>query len=315
VRVVTDIEELVRDVPTVMTIGAFDGVHLGHQYLIRSVMDRAAAIGGQALVLTFEPIPLVVLRPGSKQLTDGAEKARLMGEVGPDMLAMLTFDLELASVPADEFLEKIERHVNLAEIWVGADFAFGHRRSGTVQFLIDRGQEDSFAVHIVPRQTIDGVRISSTRVREAVEAGNMAAARLLLGHAFEVDGPIVRGEARGAGLGFPTANVATRPTQILPRLGIYAGYLHVDGRRLAAAISVGYNVVFGGQEVKVEAFVLDFEGDLRDRDARVEFTAWLREERNFESVDALIEQMGNDVTEVRRVLAADAGVIADSFHP
>lgn len=306
-RVVTDLAMLQRDRPTVLTIGAFDGVHRGHQFLIRQVVERARALDGASMVLTFDPRPLVVLRPGSLELTDGPEKERIIATIGPDTLAILPFTRELAQVPAPDFLQSVLDHVDLAELWIGADFAFGHNREGNVDFLIRSGGELGFAVHIVARERLDGVPISSTSIRELVAAGDMEGASRLLGHYVTVGGRVVSGFGRGVELGFPTANVEPRPAQLLPATGIYAAYLRWEGQRLPAALSVGYNVVFGGDRISVEAYVLDFAGDLRGASVGLDFVARIRPERNFDSVEALVAEMHRDVEKVRGILTSDAG--------
>jgi riboflavin kinase/FMN adenylyltransferase len=265
-------------------------------------VDRARARDYDAMVLTFDPRPEVILRPGSLQLTDALEKARIMAALGPDVLAILPFSHELAQVRAGAFLTSILDHVNLAEVWVGADFAFGHKREGTVDFLIRGGQNIGFAVHIVSRQPLDGIPISSTRVRELIDAGNVVEAARFLGHYVSFSGAVMAGFGRGATLGFPTANIQHSPNQILPAIGIYAGYLRFDGRRLPAAISVGYNVQFNGQTVTVEAYVLDFSGDLRNKEVGVEFVARIRAEQKFDSVDDLLVEMRRDVEKTRSML-------------
>jgi riboflavin kinase/FMN adenylyltransferase len=301
-HVATDLGQFERDRPTVLTIGAFDGVHRGHQYLIRQVVNRARSIDAASMALTFDPRPQVVLRPGNYQLTDGASKERIISALGVDSLVIMPFSEETSHIPAGQFLVSILDHVNLAEIWLGADFTFGHKRGGDVDFLIRAGQHSGFAVHVVARRGLAGGAMSSTRARELVADGKVEEAALLLGHYPSVRGRVVRGAGRGADLGFPTANIDPVPSQLVPGTGIYAGFLRIDDRRLPAAISVGYNVVFGGQNMVVEAYVLDFEGDLRDHGVALDFVAWLRSEQNFDSVDELEAQMHLDVANVRTIL-------------
>lgn len=302
-RVVPDLTALQRGQPAIVTIGAFDGVHRGHQFLISRVVERARQVEGSAIVVTFDPRPQVVLRPGSRQLTGGVEKARLIADLRPDVLVQVPFTREFAAVSAGRFLTTLLEHVNLAEIWLGADFAFGHNREGNVDFLRERGAESGFAVHVVERQSFDGEAISSTLIREQVSAGQVAKAAALLGHHYRVAGPVVAGAGRGADLGFPTANVATDPLQLLPATGIYAARVEIEKVFHDAAVSVGYNLQFGGQEVVVEAFVLDFAADLRGTAIAIDFVDRVRDERRFESVPALIEAMHEDVRTVRTMLA------------
>lgn len=303
-QVAHDLAAFDRGAPVILTIGAFDGVHRGHQYLIGEVVQRARGLGALSAVITFDPRPEVVLRPGSLELTGGTMKERMIAALGPDIEILLPFTPDLAAVPAGNFLARILDHLNLHEIWVGADFAFGHRRGGTVDFLIEAGKHTGFAVHVIPRQPLAGVPVSSSMIRELVAAGNVAEAARYLGHYFALAGLVVHGQGRGRALGFPTANLRIEPHQLLPDTGIYAGYLCVDGRQLPAAISVGYNVVFGGREIVAEAHVLDFDEDLYDKEVTLEFVGRVREERNFDGVDALIEEMHRDVAAVRDILRA-----------
>jgi riboflavin kinase / FMN adenylyltransferase len=301
-RIVSDLSELVPGGRTVLTIGAFDGVHRGHQFLIGQVVDRARCLGYESLVVTFDPRPQVVLRPGEVQLADGEEKARYIAALEPDVVAVLPFTPETAAIPAGAFLAWLREHVNVAEIWVGADFAFGHNREGNVEFLIGAGQTDQFAVHVLPREPLDGIPVSSSLIRKHISEGDVAQATVYLGHYPSVRGRVVAGAGRGRDLGFPTANLETAGNQLLPATGIYAGYLVFEGRKLPAAISVGYNPVFRGEKLVVEAFVLDFDADLRGKEVVLEFAARIREERNFESVEGLVAEMGRDVARVREVL-------------
>ena len=303
-RVVSNLTALTRGEPTVLTIGAFDGVHRGHQWLIRQVVHRARAQQYASTVITFDPSPAVALRPGGTQLTDAPEKVRLISALGPEVTAVLHFDRETAQVTAGQFLANVLDHVNLEEIWVGGDFAFGHNREGTVEFLIRAGQRNGFSVMVVPRKKLSDVPVSSTRVRELVMEGNVTGAGELLGHYPSIRGTVVRGAQRGRELGYPTANVAYSSTQVMPAIGIYAGYVRIDERRLPAAISVGYNPVFAGQEIKAEAYILDFDEDVLDKAIALDFVERLRDEQNFESVKALVHQMGRDVEQTREILAA-----------
>lgn len=301
-RVVDRFEELDRGRPVVLSIGAFDGVHRGHQYLIRQVVTRARAIDAASTVVTFDPRPQVVLQPGEDQLTDGTAKERIVAALGVDTLVVMPFSRDTAQIPAGQFLVHMLDHVNLAEIWLGADFAFGYKRGGNVDFLIRAGQHSGFAVHVVPRQGLAGGTVSSTRIRELVGEGKVEEAAILLGHYASLRGHVVRGAGRGLDLGFPTANIDPVKFQLVPATGIYAGYLRLDDRRLPAAISVGYNPVFGGDHLVVEAYILDFEGDLREQAVALDFVARLRDEQNFSSVDALVAQMHRDVANARLML-------------
>jgi riboflavin kinase/FMN adenylyltransferase len=304
VRTVADLSELERGRPAVLTIGAFDGVHRGHQFLIRQVVERARRLDYTSAVISFDPRPEVLFRPDNTELTDGPAKARIISALGVDTLVMIPFTRAFSEIPAGQFLVSILEHINLAEMWVGADFAFGHKRGGNVEMLIRSGEQSGFAVHIVPRQPLDGTAISSSLVRDLVSAGDVARAAGFLGHWFAWEGLVVHGDRRGRELGFPTANLEPPPHQLVPATGVYAGYVRFDGQRLPAAISVGYNVHFHGTALKVEAHILDWDGDIYDRVIGIEFVDRVREEREFESLDALIAEMKNDCGQVKTLLAS-----------
>jgi riboflavin kinase/FMN adenylyltransferase len=306
VRTVAHLADLERGRPAVVTIGAFDGVHRGHQFLIRQTVERARRLDYETVVISFDPRPEVLFRPESHQLTDGAAKARIISALGVDTLVLIPFTREFSEVPAGQFLVTLLDHVNLAEIWVGADFAFGHKRGGNVEMLIRSGQQSGFAVHVVPRRPLDGTPISSSLVRDLVSAGDVAAAGVFLGYWPAWEGSVVHGDGRGRELGFPTANLEPPPHQLIPATGVYAGYVRFDGQRLPAAISVGYNVHFHGTALKVEAHILDWDGDIYDRVIGIEFVARVRGEQEFESVESLIGEMKRDCARVREILAAAA---------
>lgn len=305
-RLVHELAALKRGAPTILTIGAFDGVHRGHQFLIQQVVDRARDLHCQSLVIAFDPRPSVVLRVGESQLTNGLTKARMITALGIDTLVLLPFTPDLASLSAGQFLASILEHVNLVEMWTGADFAFGYKREGDVGSLERAGLDAGFNVHVVGREQFGPELISSSAVRKLVSAGDVAHAAEILGHYPGFDGLVVGGFGRGKELGFPTANVRPPSHQQLPATGIYAGYLGFNGRSLGAAISVGYNVVFGGTAIVVEAYVLDFTGDLRDTEVRLDFVDRIRPERDFDSVSALVAEMHRDVEKVRHVLTTAA---------
>lgn len=301
-QLITDLSALERGRPAILTIGALDGVHRGHQFLIRQVIDRARRLDYDSVVLTFDPRPEVVLRPGTLQLSDAEAKVRIVSALGPDVLGLLPFTRDVSQIAAGQFLVSVLDHINVAEFWVGADFAFGHNREGTVDFLIRNGQTSGFAVHVLPRQKLHGTAISSSLIRRFIAEGELDRASAFLGHYYGFAGPVVRGAGRGRKLGFPTANIQHPAHQFLPATGIYAGYVRIDDERLPSAVSVGYNPQFGGQTVGAEAHILDFEGDLYDRRIGLELVRRIREERVFDSVDALIEEMGRDVGQVRDIL-------------
>jgi riboflavin kinase/FMN adenylyltransferase len=312
VRIVADLRELERGTPAIVTIGAFDGVHRGHQFLMRQVVERARALDFESVVISFDPRPQVVLRPGSQQLTGGEEKARVIGALGASTLVLMPFTRELSELSPGQFLVSILDRINVREIWVGADFAFGHNREGNVPFLIQAGQQSGFSVHVLARKSRwasgagvapgGDMPISSTGARALVVGGDVVQAAELLGHFVRITGSVVTGHGRGADMGFPTANLHVPPWQLLPGLGIYAAFAGVDGEKRQAAVSVGTNPTFGESETVVEAYLLNYSGELRGKRIDLDFVSRLRDEQRFDSVDDLIARMRRDVQQAREIL-------------
>jgi riboflavin kinase/FMN adenylyltransferase len=294
-----------------VTIGAYDGVHLGHRALLRDLSDRAAAEGLSTVVVTFDRHPASVVRPDSapKQLTSLEQKLELLAECGIDRTLVVPFDEVRADETAEDFVEEVlVEQLGARLVVVGEDFHFGHGRKGNVELLRRLGAEHGFEVAGVGLTGDGSEAVSSTRIRALIAAGDVAGAAELLGRPHEVRGPVVRGDGRGGPeLGFPTANLAVDDDIALPADGIYAGYFtRADGSVHPSAISVGRRPTFyepGTAPVLVEAYVLHFDGDLYGEPARVSFVEHLRPEQRFDSVEALIAQMKADVEETERVLA------------
>jgi riboflavin kinase/FMN adenylyltransferase len=300
--VVTDPATFVApDGGTAVTIGAYDGVHRGHQFVITHLRRLAEAGGLQSVVLTFDRHPAAVVRPESapKLLTDLDQKLEVLASTGVDATVVLSFDAARAREEPEDFVRDVLVGALRARVVVvGEDFHFGRRRRGNVALLRDMGGALGFEVAHVP--LLPG--ISSTTVRRRLEAGDVAGAAELLGRPHQVRGVVERGDQRGRQLGYPTAHVALPPDILLPAPGIYAGWY--DGER-AAAISVGRRPTFkdGGAPVVLEAYLLDFDGDLYGRPAQVSFVSRLRDEERYDSVDDLLVQMGRDVEATRAALA------------
>jgi riboflavin kinase/FMN adenylyltransferase len=296
------------DAGTVVTIGAYDGVHLGHRALIERVRSMAATLGCKSAVVTFDRHPATVVRPESapKLLTDLDQKLELLAETGVDTTLVVRFDQARSQESAADFVrEVLVGCLGAKAVVVGHDFHFGHGRQGNVPMLQEMGAEVGFDVLGI--SLVGDVKpISSTRIRGLLNEGDVAGAAELLGRLHEVRGAVDRGDARGRDLGFPTANVAVPADILLPADGIYAGwYLRPEGDRCAAAISVGRRPTFydDAKTSLLEAHLLDFDGDLYGERARVQFAVRLRGELRFERVDDLIAQIGADVAATRQVLA------------
>jgi riboflavin kinase/FMN adenylyltransferase len=293
--------------PGVVTIGNFDGVHRGHQALVRAARERATLKGEACLALTFDPHPAAILHPerAPLSLTTVAQKAELLSALGVDILAVLPFTPTLASLSPAEFARDVLVEVLGARaVVVGDGFRFGKARAGDVGELRRLGEGLGFEVVAVPAVLHDGARVSSTRVRESLLAGDVEAAASLLGRPYFVDGRVVRGDGRGRTLGIPTANLAV-DNEIQPKEGVYAARVGLpDGGPLRfAVVNLGRRPTFGGGAATTEAHLLDFEGDLYERRLRVFFVARLREERRFSGREALVDQIQEDVRSARSVLA------------
>jgi riboflavin kinase/FMN adenylyltransferase len=293
--------------PVALTIGNFDGVHLGHRAILGRLAAQAAAVGGRPTVLTFDPHPQAVLRGHPPlALVTAERKLELLEAAGVAAVVVMPFDRSLSLVEPETFVkDMLVGELEVRAVVVGANFRFGHRARGDVAMLASMGEALGFSFEAVPIAELDGRRLSSTEIRKALAACDLTWANAALGRRHRVPGRIVRGKGRGVGLGFPTANLEPPHSFCLPGLGIYAGHLLVDDLRLVSAVSVGTNPTYGeGNPVTLEAYALDFEGDLYGEEGEVEFTAHLRPERAFPTETALAEAIEADVAEVRRILGS-----------
>lgn len=320
---------------TVVTIGAYDGVHLGHQWVMSEVIRRAKQLDLSSAVVTFDRHPASVVRPDSapRLLCDLDQKLELLAQTGVDRAAVIVFDQDRANESAQDFVTKVlVGAIGARVVVVGEDFHFGRGRAGNVALLREMGAELGFEVEGLGLRTIDTISgcatdsalpspgkgpgkdgaivsevVSSTRIRGLVESGDVAGARYLLGHNLQLRGTVVHGDARGGSeLGFPTANLAVPAEILLPGVGIYAGFhIRPNGDSHPAAISVGLRPTFydSAPALLVESHLLGFADDLYGEEARLDFVARLRDEQRFSSVDELVVQMGRDVDQARKILA------------
>jgi len=290
----------------VVTIGVFDGVHRGHQQIIGQAVKRAGELGDRSVVVTFDPHPSEVVRPGSHPavLTENGRKAELIEALGVDALCVVPFTLDFSRLAAEAFVHDVlVEHLHAALVVVGENFRFGHRAAGDVALLQRLGRTFGFAVEGPPLVADDGTVFSSTYIRACVGAGDVTAAARALGRPHRLEGVVVRGDQRGRELGFPTANLMTNPYAAIPADGVYAAHLvRADGQALPAAVSIGTNPTFDGRQRRVEAYVLDFDGDLYGERVALDFAAHLREMRAYPGIDPLVAQIREDVTQTRRLL-------------
>lgn len=297
---------------SVVTIGVFDGVHRGHRLIIARAVEKARAAGQPAVVLTFDPHPSEVVRPGSHpaQLTTTRYKAELLEPLGVDVMCVMPFTRELSEWSPERFAhEMLVSNLQASAVVVGENFTFGHKAAGNLTMLGELGRRFGFSVEgvaLVPGG--EGSTLSSTAVRTLVAAGDMTAAAAALTRDHRVEGLVIRGDQRGRDLGYPTANLHPVPHAAIPADGVYAGWLVRDLARglaappLPAAISIGTNPTFEGQERRIEAFVLDFDGDLYGESIGLDFTVRLRGTEKFAGIEDLIVAMDNDVRRTRELL-------------
>ncbi|MCS7238100.1 MAG: bifunctional riboflavin kinase/FAD synthetase [Thermoguttaceae bacterium] len=300
-------EDLPSSVPgTVVTVGNFDGVHVGHARLIRRACELGRQLGLASVVFTFDPHPAAVLQPDKAPvpLTDRIRKVELLGRLGVDFVLVYPTDRQLLSLSWHAFLEDILwRKLRVRAVVEGPDFRFGHGREGHVGLLQSWAQVRQVHVEIVPSVEVDGRAVSSSEVRQLLRAGQVGEANKLLLEPYRVRGRVVEGARRGRTLGYPTANLVDIP-MLLPAEGIYAGRAYVYERSgvYPAAISLGPNPTFSEHQLKFEAYLLDFAGDLYGQEVEIEFLERLREVRHFTSVNALLDQMARDVEAVRQIV-------------
>lgn len=298
----------------VLTIGVFDGLHRGHQALVEVTVKRAAELGLPAVMMTFDPHPAQVLRPGSHpaELITLRRKAELAADLGIDVFLVVPFTPDVARIPAEEFVhDVIVGTLHAASVVVGENFRFGRGNAGDVALLTTLGSRFGFTTQglglVSDPASADGVTVSSTLIRAEVAAGDVRAAAEALGRPHRVEGVVVHGDGRGGRmLGYPTANLDVVPGGAVPADGIYAGWFVLGTRRSPAAISVGSNPTFSGQVRTVEAFVLDENANFYGRRVALDFVERLRDMERFDSVEALITAIGRDVERTREILGLPA---------
>ncbi len=290
--------------PLSIAIGVFDGVHIGHQTLIRQTAEGARQLGGRALAATFDPLPIQALAPGAppSALSDVDDRVRLLHAAGADEVVVFHFTKEFAALAADEFLRRLVGAGEVRRVFVGEDFQFGHDRGGNVRTLAAAGAKHGFEVVVARPVTEGGEVVSSTRIRNALLAGDVTGAARLLGRPYSVRGTVVHGDKRGRALGFPTINLSVPPHRLLPRDGIYAMTVRVRDEEVAAAASLGVRPTFGGGDRTLEAFLLDWKGDVYGDTIEAAFVKRLRDELRFASAEELTEQIARDVEATRAAL-------------
>ena len=305
-RVIRGIKNSCEKFPKpVLTLGNFDGVHLGHQAIFRRVVERAKAISGTSIAFTFEPHPLKVLAPdrSPKLLNTFHSKMRFIEAAGIQTVICADFTREFAEQNPEDFARRVlVEGIGVSEVYVGYDYAFGRGREGSIDSLRDVGQSLGFSVGVVDAVQVNGTIVSSSLVRDIVSAGRVDEAPIYLGRFYSIEGSVVHGDSRGHTLGFPTANIHTA-NELLPALGVYAVRALVGGRWIDGVASLGVRPTFGAGPMSVEVFLFDYEGDLYGKHLEVSFIRRIRGEEKFPDADALVQQVRLDVAQAREILA------------
>jgi riboflavin kinase/FMN adenylyltransferase len=288
-----------------LTVGVFDGVHRGHREIIRKLTTEAHANNAPAVLLTFDPHPANVLTGRDiKCLTTPAERADLLGALGVDIVITQRFTPDLSAVPAYEYMSHLKDTLGLNHLLIGYDFALGRGREGSAVRLAEIGSELNYTVEVIHAISDESGVISSTEIRKLVSTGNVTEAAKLLGYNYSMSGEIIHGAERGRKIGFPTANVNYPKQKVIPTNGIYASWAWLGEEKFMAATNIGFNPTFTPerQTPSLEAYFLDFDRDIYGQEVKLEFVARLRDEAKFNSVDALLEQIHDDVNKTRALL-------------
>ena len=289
---------------TIITMGVFDGVHIGHRYLIENVKRQAQKNELLSGVITFNCHPQSILHPDreSSWLNDAEEKVKLLQETGIDLVVVISFTPEVAQLSAREFTSLLKKYLKMHSLVVGPDFALGIEREGNINLLRSLGQEMDFSVEAIAPFTIDGEIVSSTLVRQALAQSDMIKVKKLLNRYFYILGKVVTADKRGRTMGFPTANLDIPPRQALPDNGVFATLAYVDGKKFASATNIGIRPTFGSNKKTVETHLLSYQGDLYSKSIKVEFVQKLRDEQNFSSTEELKAQISKDILETEGLL-------------
>lgn len=300
-RVVHDLAQVHPTSRAYVTIGVLDGVHRGHQQLVAAMVAAAHSAQDAAIAITFDPHPAVTLGYAPPSLlTTTEERAELLAALGLDVLVVLPFTPAMARTPANDFVEALIRHLHLAELWGGSDFALGHRREGNVSLLQRLGEERGFRMRIVEPVMWAETPVSSSRIRTALEAGDIDQATACLGHPYRLTGAVVQGRGVGRRMEVPTTNLSPPSERLIPAGGVYACLAHTEHLGThPAVVNIGTRPTFAGQTLTVEAHLLDFDANVYGQTLSLDFIAHLRDERPFPTPDALVAQIQNDIAQAR----------------
>ena len=290
---------------TLLTIGVFDGIHLGHQRLLTHLRDEARRKNWLSGVVTFKSHPKAVLSSDNKLLwlSDLETRISLLRGLGIDVIVVLPFTSELSRLTAQRFVQLLKDNLKMRGLIIGPDFALGRDREGDAEKLRFLGQEMDFSVEVIPPVVLDGQVVSSSAIRQALAQGDMKKVEKLFGRPFSLNGQVVSGDRRGRGLGFPTANLKLKPEQALPSDGVYATIAHVGHGLVPSVTNIGVRPTFGGGKRLVETCLIDYEGKLLGQRLTIDLADKLRDEKRFDTVEELKSQIGKDVEQARHILS------------
>ena len=308
-KIIRDIDDIPEDLTgSIVTIGNFDGVHLGHREIFRKIVKEAGEKNKKSVVITFDPHPQKVIHPERKPfflLTPLNQKLDLISSCGVDAVILITFSTEFAGVTAGEFVENILwKKLHLTKLFVGYDYVFGKGKGGNAEFLKTYGGKLGFQVEEIGAVKTDGMISSSTNIRLSILDGNVKLASEMLGRPYGVSGIIVKGYRRGTKIGYPTANIKSE--KVIPATGVYAIIAELEGVRHQGVINIGCNPTFGNEEISAEVHLLDFKGDIYGKDITILFIDWLRDEIKFKGTEELARQIKMDIERAREILSSRA---------
>lgn len=292
---------------TWLTIGTFDGVHLGHQDIVRKLVTRAHNSGSEAVVLTFYPHPAVVIgkRRIPSYLTTPEERAELLGEMGVDVVITFPFTPQVEKITAEEFISLLKSHIGMQHLMVGPDFALGHNRGGNIQYLNELGKVHGFELSTIPPVEMGGQVVSSSRIRAALKEADIDLVNQLLGRPYFIRGQVVPGDGRGHTIGIPTANLSLWLERALPKSGVYVSRAMINGDSFGSVTNIGIRPTFAKEHerMQIETHLLDFENQIYGMEVKLDFISHLRDEKRFQNINALVTQIQSDINQARSILS------------
>lgn len=310
------LQNVTRDPNTVLTVGTFDGVHEGHKVLVRSVVEKARELSARSAIITFDPHPRDIINPGSdgiRLLSTLPERCELLADLGIDQMIVIPFDRDFSLLTSEEFVKDvIWKKIGVREFIIGYDHQFGKDREGTIETVRRLGEDLGFTANVISRQEVENETVSSTSIRKALQAeGDVQQAAKFLGRYYILHGTVVHGDKRGAKIGFPTANIHTdQSKKIIPKKGVYAVWVRVEGDYYPAMMNIGQRPTFEGEELTMEAHLFDFDRTIYGMEVQVQFVKRLRNEQRFDGVDSLIEQLKKDQLAAQKILKSSGPNIA-----